>query len=233
MKRTSRKPSTLSESLQHHLNAYALAASAAGVGMLALAQPAEAKIIYTRTHHFILERGRYDLDLNHDGITDFVLYQTASGPSRNRLSVKERLRNGVKGDGSGAAALKRGARIGARQTFIAGTELRGVTMVSLGCTSTTCWTSGPWVNVTNRYLGLKFEIRGKTHYGWARLTVKLPGHQMRDNYPIRAKLTGYAYETIPGKAIIAGQTKGPDVITVQPATLGALAAGASGRKRRK
>ncbi len=53
MKRTSRKPSTLSESLQRHLNAYALAASAAGVGMLALAQPAEAKIVYHRTHHVI------------------------------------------------------------------------------------------------------------------------------------------------------------------------------------
>jgi hypothetical protein len=49
MNRPSRKPSTLSESLQRHLNAYALAASAAGVGMSALAQPAEAKIVYTKT----------------------------------------------------------------------------------------------------------------------------------------------------------------------------------------
>ncbi len=34
--RPPRTPSNLSESVQHHLNAYALAASAAGVGMLAL-----------------------------------------------------------------------------------------------------------------------------------------------------------------------------------------------------
>jgi hypothetical protein len=40
-------------------------------------------------------------------------------------------------------------------------------------------------------------------------------------------LTGYAYETISGKGIIAGKTKGPDVTTVLPATLGHLAAGAS------
>ena len=28
---------------------------------------------------------------------------------------------------------------------------------------------------------------------------------------VKALLTGYAYETIPGKAIITGHTKGPDV----------------------
>jgi hypothetical protein len=44
---------------------------------------------------------------------------------------------------------------------------------------------------------------------------------------ITAVLTGYAYETIPGKPIITGKTKGPDVVTLQPATLGHLATGAS------
>jgi hypothetical protein len=48
------------------------------------------------------------------------------------------------------------------------------------------------------------------------------------SYVIEATLTGYAYETIPNKPIIAGKTKGPDVITLEPATLGHLAQGASG-----
>ena len=56
---------------------------------------------------------------------------------------------------------------------------------------------------------------------WARLTVKTTQHNFT------AILTGYAYETIPGKGIVAGKTKGPDVTTVSPATLGHLAAGAS------
>jgi hypothetical protein len=43
-------------------------------------------------------------------------------------------------------------------------------------------------------------------------------------------LTGYAYETIPNKPIIAGKTKGPDVFTVQPGSLGHLARGASSRQ---
>jgi hypothetical protein len=45
---------------------------------------------------------------------------------------------------------------------------------------------------------------------------------------IQATLTGYAYETIPNKPIITGKIKGPDVITLEPATLGRLAQGASG-----
>jgi hypothetical protein len=71
------------------------------------------------------------------------------------------------------------------------------------------------------YLGFVFRINGKLHYGWARLTVT-------DIKPLMAEtLTGYAYETVANKSIKAGKTKGPDVITAQPATLGHLAAGAS------
>jgi len=43
-----RKPANFSHSVHHRLDMYALAASAAGVAALALAQPAEAKVIYTR-----------------------------------------------------------------------------------------------------------------------------------------------------------------------------------------
>jgi hypothetical protein len=85
--------------------------------------------------------------------------------------------------------------------------------------------------VANRYLGLKFKIKGKTHYGWARLSVEAS----KRPYEITAVLTGYAYETIPGKPIIAGATRGPDdavqaasINMPVPATLGALAMGAPG-----
>jgi hypothetical protein len=87
--------------------------------------------------------------------------------------------------------------------------------------------------VTNGYLGLKFTVKGKIHYGWARLTVQVLGRAF-----IKATLTGYAYETIPNKAIIAGRTNGsndnsvdPVVLaapTPQPASLGMLALGAHG-----
>lgn len=80
--------------------------------------------------------------------------------------------------------------------------------------------SGPWENagkgVKSRYLGLKFQIKGKTHYGWARLNFPKPSG---------AIMTGYAYETIPNKAILTGKTKGPNAITVRSDSLGSLALG--------
>jgi hypothetical protein len=55
---------------------------------------------------------------------------------------------------------------------------------------------------------------------------------------VTAVLTGYAYETIPNKTIVAGQTKGPDeanrsepattISNPESATLGVLAMGADG-----
>jgi hypothetical protein len=75
MKRPSKEPSKLSDSVHHQLSMYALAASAAGLGVLALPQPAAAKIIYTKTHRAIQGCDqRLNLDLNHDGHADFRFY---------------------------------------------------------------------------------------------------------------------------------------------------------------
>jgi hypothetical protein len=81
------KIANLSEALHHHLNMYAIAAGAAGVGILALAQPAEGKIVYTPAHKNAVLG--INLDLNHDGIADFrICYSdntyhcSATGASR-------------------------------------------------------------------------------------------------------------------------------------------------------
>jgi hypothetical protein len=222
MRRASRRPSNLSESLHRQLNSYALAAGAAGVAVLALVQPAKAKVIYTRTHFKCYD---CNLDLNNDGITDFFFWHSigcqTSGYGSGFL-LRPYAGNGVKGDFHGfALALRRGAKIGGRKHFYYGAEfMAGGLFTSKGKT----YATGNWVNATDRYLGLKFQINGHTHYGWARLSVevKRPG--------ITATLTGYAYETIPNKTIIAGRTHGKDVITVEPASLGHLARGASAIK---
>jgi len=221
MKRTSRKPSHVSESLQRHLNAYAIAAGAAGVGLLALARPAEAKIVYYRAHQLIVANRNYGLDLNHDGIVDFRfrnVWSTRSG----RLSLNVPLVGNDKGvwatfsSGSRASALPSGTRVGFTAPFAYKSRVR---MASAGTQGST---SGLWCGAKNRYLGLKFPIRNATHFGWARLSVNCA------TLGVSATLTGYAYETIPGKAIITGKTHGPDVITLQDASLGHLARGASG-----
>jgi hypothetical protein len=220
MKPASMKPSQLSISMRRRLNSYAMAANAAGVGMLALLQPAEAKIIYTPTSVTIGSAGTYLLDLNHDGKTDFQIanyYLCNSEICTGKLNAYPATGNGAEGMKGVrsvlfAYALPRGSRIGPKVPF-SGQFMAGGGSIGLG----------QWIDVSNRYLGLKFAMNGEVHYGWARLSVTVTEQKFR----ITAILTGYAYETVPDKPIIAGKTKGPDVITVQPGTLGHLARGAS------
>jgi hypothetical protein len=244
MKPRARKTVDLSETVHQQLSAYALAASAAGVTLLALSQPSDAKIVYTPVHKVIGKNSSYQLDLNHDGITDFTIknshcsYNQSSRTSCqvdswNLLSVAPAGNNAVAGSLRLALDLRRGARIPDHRKFIGTATLlsqcRG--FCNSGHSGTRIY--GLWRNVANRYLGLKFKIRGKTHYGWARLSVKAS----KRPYEITAVLTGYAYETIPGKAIIAGATQRPhgaesaaslNSQTAEPATLGALARGTLG-----
>jgi hypothetical protein len=194
--------------------------------MLGLAQPAEAKIVYTRTHHVIGSNGSYYLDLSHNGITDFSLLNRFLPTSGGGYALYERAAKGnsvwasVDDGAEVAVALRRGTRISAGRPFSHDPALLAEAIWFVA--SSRSFVLGDWVNVANRYLGLKFQIKGKTHYGWARLTVRV---KVRT---ITATLTGYAYETVPNKPIIAGETNGPDVVTIQPASLGHLAAGSAG-----
>jgi len=222
MKRPTRAPKQLSGSLHKRLNAYTLAASAAGVGTLALALPAEAKIIYTAAHHVVGKNSHFNLDLNHDGINDFRFTISSVGTSHGlgtTMSVLGHGANQVWGRYRSASALKAGVKIESFGPFSGSHMFMGQVLYSMNNKSTSF--RYPWLNggkgVKDRYLALKVELNGKAHYGWARLSVRA-----KERFQIVATLTGYAYETIPGKPIIAGQTHGKD-----EATLGHLATGAS------
>jgi hypothetical protein len=232
MKRLSgpRKTANLSGSVHQQLTMYALAAGAAGMSVLALTQPTEAKIVYTPTHHVVGKNGRYKLDLNNDKMADFILVNTYGCNTDYCVDVLSAIPvggNAVEGARGFlsipyASALKRGAPIGPQAQFSG--KLMASSQSSQG-------SLGRWLHVTNGYLGLKFTLKGQTHYGWARLTVQASGRAF-----IKATLTGYAYETIPNKTILAGHTRGPEEIaeaslttlTPKAATLGLLATGALG-----
>ena len=219
---------------------YALAAGAAGVGALCFANPAEAKIVYTPAHDAINANGGvFHIDLNHDGIADFGLsnswYQgektyrrlTALGSEPTNeiwMTTTKRCAYSV------AAAVPKGKTIGPKVDFFKYKKY-GAVMASVP-PSGSC---GAWLGQSHlqAYLGLKFTIKGKTHFGWARVKVDTDLQQR----PFLETLTGYAYETVPGKAIVAGATKGPDDAeptaapssqAPQPATVHALALGARG-----
>jgi|SRR5579863_3188830 len=232
----------LSVGLEKRLLTYATAASAAGVGILASVQISEAKIIYTPANKHINVNGAIvDLDLNHDGITDVFFKAVYYHGGKDRagslwLAPSTELGGAVK-VGSlhlyWAGALPKGHKVGPKAPFLAGTAEEpmaiGNSVSTLGS-----YSGGPWRSSAKRgYIGLKFAIKGKIHFGWIRLEREA---SKKFKYP--AVITGYAYETIPGKAILTGQTTGLDdaepastsLNTHEPgsATLGALSLGAPG-----
>jgi len=216
-----RRAAHLSPSLHKRLNMYAFAAAAAGVGMLSMAGSAEGKIVYTKTDQQIPPNfgiPPFYLDVNNDGINDFsfINFFSSTSSTLNLTVAPVDKSNEIFSTGAGsAAALLAGVRVGPKGRF---QKRLGDGMAS-GDINGTC--RGPWIDAHRRYLGLKFIIKGKVHFGWARLNVTCV-------YPkaINATLTGYAYETIANKPIVTGKTKGPDVIA-EPATLGHLAQGSA------
>jgi hypothetical protein len=222
---------------------YGAAATAIGLGMLACALPAHAKIVYTPAHVVLNDKTFTALDLNHDGISDFT-FAFLSGDG-SALLVGPNLSatdgNTVVHSGLYASALRAGVRVGGGKVKPPklGVSYR-MAVKNFQCASNSCrhYTStfrGRWANggkgVKNRYLGFKVMIKGKVHYGWARVTVEPKG--------AHGILTGYAYETIANKLIITGKTKGPDEISIKEssapparsrerASLGVLALGAPG-----
>jgi hypothetical protein len=168
--------SNLSEPVHQQLNMYALAAGAAGVSLLALAQPCEARIIYRHTNVVIGRGGvpSYDLDLNHDGITDFTISGGSNRephtrghawlgetPAASNAAVGAKYCQSSQSCTLNASALSRGAKVGSGQRFYGGVGR----MASIRCFTLGCKEWGYWRNVTNRYLGLKFLVREKRTMG--------------------------------------------------------------------
>jgi hypothetical protein len=223
-----RLASVLSPRLNQSLISYVAAAGAAGVALLAISQSAEAKVIYTSTNSKV--EPSVSIDLNNDGIVDFTVHNFDPPFGHSIwLFAQPAAGNFVRGFDNGADVGFFGVPNGPAGFFATGSSYfkQGVFMAKFFQYSHSSFT-GPWAGVTNRYLGFKFLIDGQVHYGWARVSVP-------DIYDV--VVTGYAYETIPNKAIVEGHTFGPENAAIappldlpapptQPATLGLLARGA-------
>ena len=233
----SRHTARLSESLTKRLAGYATAAGAAGVGVLALAPGAKADVIYTPTNQ-TLTNGTLSISI--DGVSSFQLtdFDPVVRPALGNISSFFRTLkvnglgdagNQVMLQGSYAAALARGAAIGPGGVFGGGSrEMAQQILVTGGFTNTThgfhtTYAFGPWSNTRDHFLGLKFDIGGQEYFGWAELNVT-NGLGSPGNLPsITAVLTGYAYDTVAGQGLTAGQGQAPE-----PGTLGLLALGSLG-----
>jgi len=243
-----RKAARLAAGLERLAASYGLAATAAGVGLAAMAGSAGAEIVYTPSNTPI--NGSVVLDLNNDGLGDFLLANVAGnageGQAYGFLSARCAQQksciyrpNQVWGKGGGgvvsarfASALPAGFEVRPNKSYFQQPwDSSGALMgsVAYGYSHAGTNTRGQWLNTKDRYLGLQFVIDGQVHYGWARLSVAPRRHNRSE---IVAILTGYAYETVADKPIITGKTEGTDVTTLPPVnlesrTLGQLARGAS------
>ncbi len=252
MSNTSAAQSPSSSCLDQRMKSYALAAAAAGVTTLALSQPSGAEVIITNKsipipQCNVLTPCSVSLDLNGDGVNDFKISLLSSlSPygyfeGTNFLRVTAHNGGGVVGTAGGnhgpyASALLRGAKIGASDHFLSGK----ITIEDTFFLSHTYYTTekkfyGKWGgNHPNRFLGVRFKIDGKTHYGWIRITVK-----SAITHPftlMSATITEYGYETIANKTLDAGLASTNSAAVQAPtmtepaggASLGMLAVGAEG-----
>jgi len=223
---------TQPDAIEQRTKLYSMAAAAAGVSLLALSQPADAKVVIT-THINIPITGSVFIDLNHDGISD-VKFTTGGyhpiGAMSTYLEVQGLNGGGVVGTATnGASELLRSAKIGASAAFLSSGG-----MAQRFCTAySPCELRGNWGGgQPNRFLGVKFLIDGATHYGWIRVTVKNPTNQ---SAPFSGTITEYGYETIPNKRVLAGLPSKTDDATATEeigkfggGSLGMLALGANG-----
>ncbi len=240
-----------SNNLNRQVGLYSLAAAAAGVSLLAMVQPAAGEVVVTKKTIPVPLAPRnmqepVNISMANNGVDNFTFLLDSSSTSlrlRELLVVsvdpgKGGAHNQILAGGSfytKALALSRGVKIGPATPLSAFFSSSGALVEGTDGTNGRngfYYSRGYWGgSPKNKYLGVRFQLNGKTHYGWIRLTVKT---NTKLNKPsLQATITGYAYETVPNKPILAGtaalataEVQVPENVKKQPGpSIGMLAAG--------
>lgn len=230
----------LNESVNKRLAAYALAAGAAGVGVLALApQPAQASIVMgTGTPITLGVNTTEEIKINGASVLGFAnTFGTFANGVHGGLHAFGIASAGGQFIGS---PLAKSAVIGPGGAFTASAALASglldrfpVRTASKTIIQTGTSIRGPWANRTG-YLGFEFRPAVKTAYGyipgsksyfgWAHLSVHVdPGTG------VTGLISSFAYDNVAGQTILAGEGK-PTPTAAEPGalTLSLLAVGAVG-----
>jgi len=209
--------------LELRLLRYSLAAGVA----LACQVPSQAEVIFTPSNVIYKGgHGKFDIDLDNDGSTNFSLV-TKECPY---LSYDYRVpclvvygatpSNQIALDGirkRWAAALRKKTRVGAGPSFQAfalmATDAYGFV--------------GNFGSVRNRFLAVKILINGEVHFGWIGFRSVFA-----DYLRVTVAFAGYAYETTPNTPIVTGNM-GEAAATYQPTSVEILASGHTGIEQRR
>ena len=195
-----RERMALRPALDKNLSAYALAGIA---GLTSMCSPAaEAAVVYTRVETVGAPNSSISIDLNQDGINDFALQDTRfSQTSFNLASLAVTALHGDEvaiNSGMYANALSFGNKVGFNLEFSRNTTLKMAVHVTSSHIDDTVTSAGPFLDLRNKFLGLKLSSAGQTYYGWARVSTS-------GTKSISFELIDYAYETTPNTPIKAGQ----------------------------
>ncbi len=233
------------EEVSHRLSLYCLAAAASGVSLLALTQPAHASIVVTSTNLTVTTSSPGFIDMNGDGKNDFEFFIQRGGYDHSfyaTLAVMPLTGGRPVGGartplGPYGSALASGAKIGPSAHFSSSIGRGQVTLErtqGFVSGSSTYKLYGQWGGTSaSHYLGVRFLISGKIHYGWIKLSVFKQASSL-----LQATITEFAYNTVANQKMTAGQiavvsggaTQRPSLLgkpsTSTGPSLGMLAAGA-------
>ena len=192
----------LAPTLFGRVSGYCLAASAAGVAVIACSSPVEAAPVCTTTTISFLDTMSYALNPASQKVAPFNVVQTYNNVSSHSHSVELRgfftpntpSANTVLNANGFPADLPAGAVIGPNAHFGKGNSygeffqfqyFQGVT--------------GPFASGQPGYAGFEFSQAGQTHYGWIRMRVV----QKQRYYPFLL-VSEYGYESAANTALAAG-----------------------------
>lgn len=182
-----------------HLQAY----SALAASLFAMGNTADAQIIYTNITDYTglaSNNDLYNIDLNNAGGADFRVKANAvvittsyfSYTTSNNFIRLSPLggQNAAANNGGMTSAVPANTPINAGLNWVNnGSQL----MAYLGGYYSG---GGHWLGATDMYLALKLVVGTNTYYGWARLDVASDASSFT--------IKDYAYESTPGKMILAG-----------------------------
>jgi len=251
-----RHPAKLTDRLNRRLNGYAVAATAAGASILAIASPAEASPIC----------GKLSASLEHTTTipfnpaampappfnvaqSTFQYFLTTTGVSslrwwnRGFFTPNSKEAKVVFGERNWPADLALGAQIGPSAQFGRPASYGllftyGKGNFSVRGSGTKLQHRGNLSLTQDGFVGFQFSQSGNVHYGWIRFSVGF--HKGAATQTI-LNVLDYGYESTPNTPIAAGtcSDSASSVDSVEPssipqgASLGLLALGSDGIRRRK
>ncbi|MCH8902928.1 MAG: T9SS type A sorting domain-containing protein [Bacteroidetes bacterium] len=195
--------------LKTKLAAYSSIAGA----LIAVSGSAEAKVVYTDINPdltFNTNLDTFKLDLDNNAVLDFMInlkINSAAGFFGNSVTASPLAANAIN---ASTTTITISTKVYVRKTpyaMIANDPIGSAQMWQTAASQFLALsfkvplnfgTAGNWPGATDKYLGLKFDIGGQTHYGWARLTISATA--------ISFTIKDYAYEDIADTVILAGDT---------------------------